>query len=119
MLPLIGLIRLIRAGRGRSRSTPRSGWPGLGWPFHGHVHPVAALGGEPGMFPEPAGGAVVQDVASDGQMAGIGLLQQPPDQSAPDPGAAELRQEGDVDDEDLVVGVVDDEPSGLARRPRR
>jgi hypothetical protein len=64
------------------------------------------------MFPELAGGAVVQDVASDRQTVGIGLIQQPPDQSAADTGAAELRQEGDVDDEDLVVGVVDDEPSG-------
>ena len=64
------------------------------------------------MFPELAGGAVVQDVAPDGQTAGIGLIQQPPDQSAPDTGAAELRQERDVDDEDLVAGVVDDEPSG-------
>ena len=64
------------------------------------------------MFPEPAGGAVVQDMASDRQMAGVGLIQQPPDQSAPDAGAAELRQERDVDDEDLVVGVADDEPSG-------
>ncbi len=54
----------------------------------------------------------MQDMASDGQIAGIGLIQQPLDQCSPDTGAAELRQEGDVDDEDLVVGVVDDEPSG-------
>ena len=54
----------------------------------------------------------MQDVASDGQMAGIGLIQQAPDQSAPDTDAAELRQERDIDDEDLVVGAVDDEPSG-------
>ena len=45
----------------------------------------------------------MQDVASDGQMAGIGLIQQAPDQSASDTDAAELRQERDVDDEDLVL----------------
>jgi len=39
-------------------------------------------------------------------------LQQAPDQPAPDTDAAELRGEGDVDDDDLVVGAVDDEPSG-------
>ena len=79
VLPLVGRTRLICGGMGRSRSIPRSGRPGLGCSFHGHVHTVAALGGEPGMFPELAGGAVVQDVASDRQTAGIGLIQQPPD----------------------------------------
>ena len=69
------------------------------------------------MFPEPAGGAVVQDVASDGQMAGIGLSQEPSDQCTADSGAAELRQERDVDDEDLVAGVVDDKPSGRLSIP--
>lgn len=73
-LPLVGLVRLVRAGWAGRAGLLRSGWPGLGWPFHGHVYPVAALGGESGMFPEPAGGAVLQDVASDGQVAGIGLI---------------------------------------------
>jgi hypothetical protein len=112
VLPLAGRTRLIGGGIGRLRSIARSGWPGLGCSFHGHVQPDAALGGEPGMFPELAGGAVVQDVAPDRQTAGVGLIQLPPDQSAPDAGAAELRQERDVDDEDLVAGVVDDEPAG-------
>lgn len=48
----------------------------------------------------------------DRKTVGIGLIQQPPDQSAPDSGAAQLRLERGVDDEDLVAGVVDDEPSG-------
>ena len=74
VLPLVGRTRLICGGMGRSRSIPRSGRPGLGSSFHGHVHTVAALGGEPGMFPELAGGAVVQDVAPDGQTVGIGLI---------------------------------------------
>ncbi len=93
-----------------ARCRRRSGWPALGYSLHSHVYPVVALGDEPGMLPEPEGGAVVQDVASDGQMAGIGLIQQLPDQPAPDSDAAELREQGDVDDADLVVGSVDDEP---------
>ncbi len=41
---------------GQGRAAPqRSGWPGLGGPFHGQVHPVAALGGEPGTFPRTGG----------------------------------------------------------------
>ena len=117
--------RLSRAGTAACRPHPVDQWrdgqvaqhpavrvagPGVlvPWPRT----PRRCLGGEPGMFPEQAGDAVVQDVAPDGQMVGIGLIQQPPDQFAPDAGAAELRQERDVDDEDLVVGVVDDEPSG-------
>jgi AcrR family transcriptional regulator len=90
----------------------RSVWPTLGCSFHGQVRPVLALGGESGVLPEPAGSAVVQDVASERQAAGIGLIGQAPGQSAPHTDVAEFREQGDVDDDDLVAGAVDDEPSG-------
>jgi hypothetical protein len=54
-----------------------------------------------------------QFMADDIFIGGLPVRQAAPDQSAPDIDAAELRGEGDVDDDDLVVGAVDDEPSGL------
>src|SRR5271170_5734988 len=97
----------------RPRSWRWSEWRAPGCTLHGHVHPVVGLGHEPGALPEPAGVAVLQDVASDAEAVGVGLIQQAPDQAAADTDAAELRGEGDVHDDDRVIGAVDDEPSGL------